>query len=78
MSGIATRIAIYLYRDVGLSRAQLDAILDEMDTNLDGRISLAEVAAYLRVAWAEARAARRAVDKEVAARTRTAKKRLRR
>ena len=76
--GVASRIAVYLYREVGMSRSQLDAILDEMDTDLDGKISLAELAAYLRVAWAEARAARRAVDKEVAARTRTAKKRLRR
>lgn len=76
--GVASRIAVYLYRDVGMSRSQLDAILDEMDTDLDGKISLAELVAYLRVAWAEARAARRAVDKEVAARTRTARKRLRR
>lgn len=76
--GVASRIAVYLYRDVGMSRSQLDAILDEMDTDLDGKISLAELVAYLRVAWTEARAARRAVDKEVAARTRTAKKRLRR
>lgn len=75
---MATRLVQHFYRDVGLSKTQLSAIIDEMDTDLDGKVSLAEVAAYLRVAWAEARAARKAIDKETTARTREVLRRRRR
>ena len=45
------RLVRYLYRNVAVRKDTVDKLLDQLDTNDDGRVSLGEVAAALKELW---------------------------
>lgn len=48
------RIIRYLYRNVAVKKQTLIKIIDAVDTDEDGRISLGELAAALKMLWRSA------------------------
>ena len=52
--GMAYRILKRMFRNVAVSRDLLKRLIDSMDYDEDGRISLAEVAVALKVLWKKA------------------------
>ena len=51
---MAYRILKRMFRNVAVSRDLLKRLIDSMDYDEDGRISLAEVAVALKVLWKKA------------------------
>lgn len=45
------RIVRYLYRNVAVRKDTVVRLLDQLDTNDDGRLSLGEIAAALKALW---------------------------
>ena len=48
------KLVRYLFRNVAVSKDLLKRLLDQMDYDQDGRISLSEVAAALKSLWRQA------------------------
>lgn len=45
------RLVRYLYRNVAVRKDTIVKLLDQLDTNEDGRLSLDEIAAALKALW---------------------------
>ena len=48
------RLIHYLYRHVAVSKDLMHKVIDSMDADDDGRITLAEIAVVLKVLWKKA------------------------
>ena len=51
---MAYRIIRYLFRNVSVSKEMLTKLINGIDTDNDGRISLAELAVALKMLWKKA------------------------
>lgn len=49
--GMGYRLVRYLYRNVAVRKDTVVKLLDQLDTNDDGRLSLGEIAAALKALW---------------------------